>query len=74
MFFSSLNAESDYRRYTSFDFEIVRQDIDANTFVITNTFAFGANKFLTKITKLIEIPMSSHMHFCGRCPHPVVSG
>ena len=45
------------------------QDIDANPFLITNTFVFGANKFLTKITKLIHIPMFSHMHCCGRRPH-----
>ncbi len=36
--------ESGYRRYTSF---VLRQDMDANIFVITNTFVFGANMFLT---------------------------
>ena len=35
---------------------------------------FGHQQVLTKIIKLIQIPMFSHMHFCGRCPHPVVSG
>ena len=43
-----ITRESGYRRYTSF---VLRQDIDANPFVITNTFVFGTNKFLTKITK-----------------------
>ena len=44
--------ESGYCRYTSF---VLRQDIDENTFVITNKIAFGANIFLTEKSKFMQI-------------------
>ena len=49
-------VESGHWRYTSF---VLRQDIDANSFVITNTIVFGANIFLTEKSKLMQIHTST---------------
>jgi hypothetical protein len=42
--------ESGYRRYTSF---VLRQDIDANSFVGAKHNLFGANIFFTEKSKLM---------------------
>jgi hypothetical protein len=63
--------EIGYCRYTSF---VLRQDIDANPFVITNTIVFGVNILLTEKSILMQIHMFSHKHFCGKCVHCAALG